>query len=281
VKRVGTAALVLGIVAAFFAVIPAMTIIAVILAVVGVVISIRSLRNPHRHHGRAAGGLVLSVVAFLLALIIAAATSGADDDDAPRAQDSPASASTSEPRETAEPAVETAESTPPAAETPAPAPAADPFAGYPADEVAFIQAVEQSTSEIEAAATDLQRSQAVRNRDPTLCGILGDANADGWVGEVKGIGANQEGKGYIDVVISDTVVVQTWNNAFSDGLDNTLVPTDASFFNSMVALVPGEKVTFSATFLSDTDSCLKGANLTETFYGLNPNFIVRFSNIGA
>jgi hypothetical protein len=41
----------------------------------------------------------------------------------------------------------------------------------------------------------------------------------------------------------------------------------------------GDLVKFSATFLKGSNSCLTKANMTEIFYGISPEFIVKFSNV--
>ena len=41
----------------------------------------------------------------------------------------------------------------------------------------------------------------------------------------------------------------------------------------------GDKVKFSAKFIKGRDTCLRQGNLTETYYGTDPEFIVRFSKV--
>ena len=125
----------------------------------------------------------------------------------------------------------------------------------------------------------MQESVDLRNRDKQLCALLTGNKAVNWTGTINNVGANGEGKAYVDIEIADRVRMQTWNNAFSDIGDNTLIPTSSKFFNDLVAMGKGDLVTFSATFLKGSSSCLKKGNLTEVFYGLSPEFIVRFSNV--
>jgi hypothetical protein len=96
---------------------------------------------------------------------------------------------------------------------------------------------------------------------------------------IDNVGANGEGKAYVEIKLADNVKVKTWNNAFSDSGDGTLIPETSKFFNSLVALKKGDLVTFSATFLRGDNFCLKKANLTQTFYAIDPGFIVRFTNV--
>jgi hypothetical protein len=150
---------------------------------------------------------------------------------------------------------------------------------YPQSQADFISLVEKAREDLDDAETDLQESVIVRGRDKALCGVLSSRVANKWVGEVKNVGANGEGKAYLEIEIANDIRVQTWNNALSDIFDNTLIPTSSKFFDRLVAMQKGDLVYWSAKFLSDSNSCLKGANLTEYFYGKDPKFIVDFKDV--
>jgi hypothetical protein len=150
---------------------------------------------------------------------------------------------------------------------------------YPQSQADFVSLVEKAREDLDAAETDLQESVIVRGRDDALCGVLSSRVANNWVGEVKDVGANGEGKAYLEIEIANDVRVKTWSNALSDIFDNTLIPTSSKFFDRLVAMQKGDLVYWSAKFLSDSNSCLKGANLTEYFYGKDPKFIVDFKDV--
>jgi hypothetical protein len=158
-------------------------------------------------------------------------------------------------------------------------PAGGEFGDYPADQAAFVKIVEEAKGTIDAAETDLQESVALRARDKQLCALLTGNKATNWTGIVNNVGANGEGKAYVYIEIAEKVKVMTWNNAFSDISDDTLIPTSSKFFDKLVAMKKGDLVTFSATLLKSNNSCLKKGNLTEFFYGQRPEFIARFSDV--
>ena len=114
-----------------------------------------------------------------------------------------------------------------------------------------------------------------------MCALMTGGHVDNWVGKIHDIGANNDGFAYVEVEIAPSVAVQTWNNAFSDTGDNTLIKPEQAFFQTLVPMKTGTKITFSGDFLQESGSCLKKANLTQTFYGIDPNFIFRFSNVVA
>lgn len=154
-----------------------------------------------------------------------------------------------------------------------------PYGTYPASESEFVATIESATKDLAGDITDLQRSQFIEMRDQKLCVILSGIQVDNWVGTVHDIGATGDGYAYVEIEIAPSIVVQTWNNALSDLLDKTLIKPDASFFKTVVPMKVGTKVSFSGDFVASTNSCLKRANITEVFYGTDPNFVFRFSNI--
>jgi hypothetical protein len=207
------------------------------------------------------------VIPLAVLFIISAAASGGDSEES-------------------SPATETAAST--TEETTAPATPEEPvavepsggeFGENPAAQAKFVSIIESAKNKISDAETDLQRNVALRDRDKELCAVLGNKKATNWTGVIRNVGANGEGKAYVEIEIADRIKVKTWNNAFSDISDNTLIPTSSSFFDNLVAMNKGDLVNFSGTFLSSSNSCLKRSNLTEVFYGISPEFVVRFSNV--
>lgn len=203
---------------------------------------------------------------ILLVVVIGASSSGSSKDSSKTEKATPSASS--------EKAVE------PVAEEPVKEePAGGEYGNYPAAQAKFIKVIEVAKDKIDAAETDLQESVALRTRDKDLCAILGNYTATNWTGVIDNVGANGEGKAYVEIKLADNVKVKTWNNAFSDSGDGTLIPETSKFFNSLVALKKGDLVTFSATFLRGDNFCLKKANLTQTFYAIDPGFIVRFTNV--
>ena len=173
--------------------------------------------------------------------------------------------------------VAAAESTPPVE----PAPAVDPYASYPAPEVAFIDTIIAARENQNSDATELQRSAAQTERDASLCAVSNNGTLEGWVGEVVEIGANNDGLAHVKIEIADGIVLQTWNNAFSDVMDGTLIPPGTPAFDNLLAMEEGTKVNFSGQTVGSDTACIKGANITDTFYMIDPNFIVRIADIRA
>jgi len=156
------------------------------------------------------------------------------------------------------------------------------YGTYPADQADFVARVEAGRDDIESASTDLKESAALRQRDRDLAAILGSGlSVKGWVGTISEVGANGEGKAYVEVEIASNTRVGTWNNAFSDILDDTLIPENSRMFDSLLELEEGDQVVFSGKFFRGSDTALEGKNMTETFYGHDPKFLFKFTSIKA
>lgn len=227
-----------------------------------------------------------------LVLLWAIGQLGGSNDDATPAPSATASAmqvAPVEPSPTPEPAVTDmpTPSEPPSA-TPEPEPAGEPvaeepeaneFGDYPPKQQAFVSVIEATIVKYEEAETDLQRSKAVRDRNKQLVADLGGRKVTDWVGVIKEVGANGEGKAYVQVEIADGVLMKTWNNAFSDISDDTLIPESSPMFDVLLDAKSGDRVTFSGTIAADSDATIRTSNLTETFSVMTPEFIVKFSSI--
>lgn len=155
------------------------------------------------------------------------------------------------------------------------------YGNYPSAQKDFIRIVEEARGKIDDAETELQESVALRQRDKDLCAVLDGRTATNWTGKITKVGANGEGKAHVEIELADDIRVMTWNNAFSDINDNTLISPNASFFDDLVAMPEDTTVTWSGRFLAGNNFCLKKANLTNLFYGKDPQFIVRFTDIKA
>lgn len=149
---------------------------------------------------------------------------------------------------------------------------------YPSDETSFIQTVEETVKSLKGK-TDLQQSQLIKERDIKLCAFTSQGQVDNWVGKLAEVGATDDGKAYISIEISSSIVVQTWNNGLSDIFDKTLILPDSAVYAAALKMKKGDKVTFSGNFQTSQQSCFTKENLTEAFYGVDPNFIFHFTQL--
>lgn len=231
--------------------------------------------GPKKPFWKKKGFLIAAGV--ILLLIIAGLARGNKDDSASTSGSTPAAstAATSQAPAAVAPA--------PAATTAAPAvvpvPPVKAFGNQPPVQAAFLAAFAQGTNAYQTAGNDLQKAKAITDRDAAMCAAFGGGAVSEWTGKIQDIGANGDGFATVEIRISEDVQVKTWNNAFSDASDGTLIQPPSAMYDALVGMKEGQTVIFSGEFVPDTSSCLKGSNMTRTFYAVDPDLLFRFSAI--
>lgn len=155
-----------------------------------------------------------------------------------------------------------------------------PEAAIPESQAAFIQVFSEYLSLFSSAETELQGANYLNERDRELCKNTGNGRVEDWVGELRSVGANSEGKAVVSIEIDDGLRVETWNNAFSDIFDETLIEPGTALYEAVLPLKPGEQVVFSGTFISSSNSCLSDKKFSDSARASKPDFVFRFSQIG-
>jgi hypothetical protein len=75
--------------------------------------------------------------------------------------------------------------------------------------------------------------------------------------------------------------ITTWNNAFSDIADGTLIAHGTQIFNDAARLREGQSVEFSGALYSDPTDCFRTKNMTMDTVMKEPGFLFRFTSISA
>jgi len=162
---------------------------------------------------------------------------------------------------------------------PVPADTPDDNSGIPSEQQQFISIVDKHVVLYSDAKTELQAANSLNERDEALCQLTNQGQITDWIGFVKRVGANREGKGTLEIEIASAVDLKTWNNAFSDIGDGTLISPSSALFNKILPLEGGEKVRFSGRFIRGSNHCLKDSHLSERNRANKPAFIVKFSQL--
>jgi hypothetical protein len=155
------------------------------------------------------------------------------------------------------------------------------YGPQPPDQTAVLQAVTIAQSASRDVDNDLQRGAVLRDRTNAICSTLSSKSVAGWTGVVETLDANGEGKGVVAIDIAEDVQVKTWNNAFSDIMDETLIDPSSPLFDQALSLSEGQVVKFSGTFLPDDENCIREASITLGGTLQTPAFIFRFTSIEA
>ncbi len=226
---------------------------------------------------------IVTPIVLVLGMIFSSVNAASGDEDS--AAPEPDAVVTAAPAEVegepadeaaAEPSAQepTAEEEPVAAEAPA--------VEVPAAQQAMSEAVEQGRADAEDAETDLQRANVLNVRSETMCMTVPDGAVQEWVGTVVTVDANGEGKAVVVVSIEDDIEIGTWNNAFSDISDSTLIEQGDALYDAALELAPGDTVRFSGTLKTGSegnDACYYTSNLTEVMSIDSPDYIISFSDL--
>lgn len=164
---------------------------------------------------------------------------------------------------------------PVAASPVAPAPVL-PAIAVLAGQQAFIEAVRVSQQEAKSVDNDMQLGGVKGKRDRAICQVVAPKF---WVGTIKTLDSNSDGKGVLEVEIAPGIVVGTWNNALSDIMDETLLAPGTPVFENAARLKRGSQVVFTGAFRPDPDpnaGCIRDRGMTLRGKVQEPSFIFRF-----
>jgi len=100
----------------------------------------------------------------------------------------------------------------------------------PATEATLIQIVAKSQQDSRSAENDMQKGGIKNKRDRNICSLMTSLAVSNWVGKIKSIGANSDGKGTLELEIADDIILKTWNNDLSDSADKTLIDPNGQLF---------------------------------------------------
>jgi hypothetical protein len=127
------------------------------------------------------------------------------------------------------------------------------------------------------ADNDLQVGAALSKRDKALCQAIGSGKVQDWVGKISALDSNGDGFGVLTIDVADGNAVATWNNAFSDYADHTLIKP-GKLLDSLTEMREGQAVKFSGRFVS-TNGCVNDSRLTKAGKLDDPEFVFRFSSV--
>jgi hypothetical protein len=160
-----------------------------------------------------------------------------------------------------------------------PTPAAPASAALPGDQAQFISVIAAARAAYQSAPNEMAAGGVRADRKAKLCATLDKPAIQGWIGAVRKLSSNEDGKGVLEIAIADKVSVETFNNSFSDIGYGTLIEPASDVFKSAAALKVGDRVVFSGDlFRSDVD-CVNEGSLTLEGSMNEPEFLFRFRSI--
>lgn len=144
----------------------------------------------------------------------------------------------------------------------------------------FIDILDDFAARYSQAPNEMAQGALRPQRAKAICSLMNrDWQVRGWLGKVKKMSSNNEGKGVIEISISPRISVKTWNNALSDIGNHTLLEPGSLPHTQAVQLRPGQNVEFSGTFLLGDKDCLRELSLTQRGSMSEPEWIFRFQTM--
>lgn len=151
-----------------------------------------------------------------------------------------------------------------------------------AEQQNFVKIVESYYSLYKQAPNELKKSALRAERKTAIQGALGTMTVQDWVGTLRDMGTNSEGKASLTIQLAGSKIeIKTWNNAVSDIADKTLIETGSELYNTLSNLSKGSTVRFSGTFKPGENDYIREASLTELGSMTSPAFIMSFTNVSA
>ena len=165
-----------------------------------------------------------------------------------------------------------------AAPSPPPVARAAAAPTLPADQQRFVDAIDQYAGFYNNAANDMAKGGQRVARARALCTLRVGTVRD-WVGKIYGVSSNNDGRGVLEVQISNVAYLKTWNNALSDYEDHTLIDPASPVFREASAMKAGQWAVFSGSFLPSQTDCMQESSVSQSGSMTEPEFLFRFSAI--
>ena len=151
----------------------------------------------------------------------------------------------------------------------------------------FLDIIKKGQLKLKDVETDFQIGAVLSGRDKELNNFMISTSITNWIGTVKKVDSNSDGKGTLSIAFGkNNFYFRTWNNAFSDDLQaslggrKTLIDPDSDLYSVMGTLRKKDKVKISGTlFIDATSGYLEMQNFTKKSKIKSPEFTFVFDSI--
>ncbi len=153
----------------------------------------------------------------------------------------------------------------------------------PANEAAFIAQVNQSAKEFREAKNEMAAGGVRAKRKDALCELMKSKQIKNWVGTIKSLSTNSDGRGVLSITIADNITLSTTNNIISDGLNpmETLIDPKSTVFDNASQMAQGHIVSFSGKFAKNSTDCVQETSMTMEGSMKEPEFLFKFDSVNA
>jgi hypothetical protein len=128
------------------------------------------------------------------------------------------------------------------------------------------------------AKNDLQLAQLRDRRKNAIRALSANLKVKDWTGRVQTLTTNSDGLGVLVVELAPNILIGTWNNAFSDVVENTLIPKSTPLYERISMLKVGDGIKFSGNFFVSEEDEIREKSLTMRGSLAEPEFLFKFSD---
>lgn len=150
----------------------------------------------------------------------------------------------------------------------------------PESQSKFAEVIPQFEKRFVSATNELlQSSLRDQRREAIIASLGGQLRVTDWVGTLKKLETNGDGKAVIAVRIAPNVDLLTWNNSLSDSFHGTLIDKGTQLYSVLTNMAVGDRVRVSGNFFpADADGVFENS-MTIRGAMTAPEFLFRFTEI--
>lgn len=149
----------------------------------------------------------------------------------------------------------------------------------PAQQVAFLTAVEEGRRAFKAGENDFQRGATRPARAQAICNALPAVSVSNWIGRVSRLTTNSEGFGVLGIDMGAKILATTWNNKLSDLVADSLIRPNSPTYQRMGSLKGDDLVRFSGSFVRGDVDCIQEQSVTIRGSMADPEFTFVFQTL--
>lgn len=144
----------------------------------------------------------------------------------------------------------------------------------PESQVRFIEVMVDFSARYKAEKNELRATKLVQRRYDALEKIPNSQTFSGWYAQIADMGTSG-GAAWVVLKLKEyPFTLKTWNNALSDSRDKTMLKTGTPVYEALSEMDKGAWVQASGSIVAE-------GSMTEKGMMTDPEWVVRFSNIGA
>lgn len=153
-------------------------------------------------------------------------------------------------------------------------------AALPANQRDFLAVAIDYRERFRSAANELQQSALRDERRAAFKKALGSRlTVEHWIGTLRKLETNSEGKAIVTVRLAPGVDLLTWNNSLSDTMHQTMIDQGTPLYAALMNMSVGDPVIVSGSFLESDEDGVWETSMTIDGSMTAPEFLFRFTTI--